>query len=234
MDFFSQYAILNSICFEGRERSSVGMKVLFCNIAFMKYYRGAMPGVDMPVNLSTRSKAAADAVEQFNFSPCDMDGEDVCLGYFSSKASGEKNSNQTHIEKIPGVDADADVAEDVLVIWCAKKEGNDSRTVVVGWYKHAKVYRYLQEAIFGDEDNEFHQLYNVSAKAEDCVLLPVGERSRYTRWNVPKKKGSNGPAFGFGTSNVWFATEELAQEFVDEMRKRIDDYYEDNLMYESI
>lgn len=205
------------------------MKILFCNIAFMKYYRGAMPGVDMPVNLSTRSKSAVDAIEQFNFSPCNMEGEDVCLGFFSSKNGAEKNS-QTRIEKIPGVSADADVAEDVLVVWCAKKEGNDSRTVVVGWYKHATVYRYLQEAIFGEGDNEFHQLYNVSAKAEDCVLLPVGERSRYTRWNIPRKKGSNGPAFGFGTSNVWFATEELAKDFVDGMKARIDDYCEENLM----
>ena len=27
---------------------------------------------------------------------------------------------------------------------------------------------------FGDGDDEFHQLYNVVAKAEDCVLLPPG------------------------------------------------------------
>ena len=210
------------------------MKILFCNIAFMKYYRGAMPGVDMPVNLSSRNKTAAEADEQFNFSSCNMEGEDVCLGYFMAKSGSGKNSNQTHIEKIPGIEPQADVAEDVTVVWCAKKEGNDSRTVVVGWYKHAKVYRYYQEAIFGEGDNEFHQLYNVVAKAEDCVLLPVGERSRYTRWNVPRKKGSNGPAFGFSSSNVWFPTEEIAQEFVSDMKKRIDDYYEDNWMYKEI
>lgn len=210
------------------------MKILFCNIAFMKYYRGAMPGVDMPVNLSSRNKTAEEVDEQFNFASCNMEGEDVCLGYFSAKSGSGKNANQTRIEKLPGVSSSDEVAEDVLVVWCAKKEGNDSRTVVVGWYKHAKVYRYYQEAIFGEEDNEFHQLYNVVAKAEDCVLLPVGERSRYTRWNVPRKKGSNGPAFGFGTSNVWYAEEELAKEFVDDLVKRIDDYYEDNWMYKEI
>lgn len=206
------------------------MKILFCNIAFMKYYRGAMPDFDMPVNLCNRSKSAEQAEEQFNFSSCNMEGEDVCLGYFSVKGGSSKTASQMHIEKLPGVDPSAEVAEDVLVVWCAKKEGNDSRTVVVGWYKHAKVYRYYQEAVFGEGDDEYHQLYNVEAKASDCVLLPVGERSRYTRWNVPRKKGSNGPAFGFGTGNFWFPTEELGLEFAAEMEKRINDYYEENLM----
>ncbi len=206
------------------------MKILFCNIAFMKYYRGAMPGIDMPVNMCSRTKAPADADEQFNFLSCNMEDKDVCLGYFSVKGGNSKTTSQMHIEKLPGVDASADVAEDVLVVWCAKKEGNDSRTVVVGWYKHAKVYRYYQEAIFGEGDNEFHQLYNVVAKTEDCVLLPVGERSRYTRWNVPRKKGNTGAAFGFGTTNFWYPTEDLGIEFAVDMEKRINEYYDDNLM----
>ena len=210
------------------------MKVLFCNIAYMEYYRGIIPNVDKPVNMTERSKDPSEAEEQYNFLSCNLDEDDVCLGYFSAKGSSSKTTPQVHIEKIPGVSNSDDVAEDVLVIWCAKKEGAENRTVVVGWYKHAKVYRYYQEAIFGDGDDEFHQLYNVVAKAEDCVLLPPGERSRYTKWNVPRKKGSSGPAFGFSGSNIWFATEEKAKDFVKNMVNRIQDYYDDNYMLKEI
>ena len=134
------------------------MKVLFCNIAYMEYYRGIIPNVDVPVNMTERSKDPNEAEEQYNFLSCnlDSDGDDVCLGYFSAKSKASKSVPQVHIEKIEGVDSGAEVAEDVLVIWCAKKEGAENRTVVVGWYKHAKVYRYYQEAIFGDGEDEFH------------------------------------------------------------------------------
>lgn len=213
------------------------MKILFCNIAYMDYYRGIIPNVDKPVNMTVRFKDPNEAEEQYNFLSCNLDdkGEDVCLGYFSAKGSTSKGAAQVHIEKIPGVESGAEVAENVLVVWCAKKEGTENRTVVVGWYKNAKVYRYYQEAIFGDGDDEFHQLYNVVAKAEDCVLLPPGERSRYTKWNVPRRKGSNGPAFGFtANSNVWFATEEKAKDYIDKMVERINDYSEDNYMLKEL
>lgn len=210
------------------------MKILFCNIAFMKYYRGIIPGLDEPVNVNSRSKDIGDIEEQYNFLSCNMEDEDVCLGYFSAKAGTAKSAAQVHIEKIEGYEEGQDKVEDVLVVWCAKKEGTDNRTVVVGWYKHATVYRYYQEAIFGDGDEEFHQLYNVVAKADDCVLLPTGERSRYTRWNIPRKKGSNGPAFGFTSTNIWYANEEKAEDFVKSLVQRINDYNEENLMYKEI
>ena len=200
----------------------------------MKYYRGVMPGVDEPTNLCTRTKDMAQVQEQYNFSSCFLEDKETCLGYFPAKNAGGSKAGQIHIEKIAGVSSSDDRAENVLVVWCAKKEGNDNRTVVVGWYKDATVYRYYQEAIFGEGDDEFHQLYNVVAEAENCVLLPVGERSRYTRWNVPRKKGANGPAFGFGPSTAWYADEEKAQDFVKELVKRINEYDGDNLMYEEL
>ncbi len=210
------------------------MRILFCNIAYMKYYRGVISGIDEAENLTNRSKEGSGIEEQYNFSSCNLDDNDVCLGYFSAKSSSSKAAPQVHIDKIEGCDPSDEKVEDVLVVWCAKKEGAENRTVVVGWYKHATVYRYYQEAIFGDGDEEFHQLYNVVAKAEDCVLLPAGERSRYTKWNIPRKKGSNGPAFGFGSTNVWYANEEKAKDFVKNLVKRINEYNEDNLMDEEL
>jgi hypothetical protein len=213
------------------------MKVLFCNIAYMDYYRGMIENVDVPTNMTVRGKSPSEAEEQYNFLACNLDegGDDVCLGYFPAKSTQSKGADQVHIEKMPGVENNAEVVDNVLVVWCAKKEGTENRTVVVGWYKNAKVYRYYQEAIFGDGDEEFHQLYNVVAKAKDCVLLPPGERSRYTKWNVPRKKGSNGPAFGFtANTNIWFANEEKAKDYIEKMVERIDDYYDDNYMLKEL
>ena len=50
------------------------------------------------------------------------------------------------------------------------------------------------------------QSYNAIAKAKDCVLLPIGERSRKIKWQVPRK--ANGWKFGFGRANVWYASED--------------------------
>jgi len=207
------------------------MKVLFCNIALMKYYRGIIPNVDEPMLVGTKTKIVNGAQEQYNFLPCQIDDEDTCLGYFSVKAVGKHSVAQTYIETIDENLTEKDLyIDDVLVIWCAKKDGTDNRTVVVGWYKHARVYRYHQEAVFGEGEEEFHQLYNVVAKAKDCVLLPSGERCRYTKWNVPRmKKGANGAAFGFyGNSNIWYAKEEKAKEYVKNMVERIKSYNDEN------
>ena len=43
------------------------MKVLFCNIAYMEYYRGIIPDVDKPVNMTEKSKDPSEAEEQYNF-----------------------------------------------------------------------------------------------------------------------------------------------------------------------
>ncbi|MBQ8043589.1 MAG: hypothetical protein IJ272_05510, partial [Clostridia bacterium] len=73
------------------------MKVLFCNIAYMEYYRGIIPGVDKPVNMTERNKNPEDAEEQYNFLSCNLDTDDVCLGYFSAKGSLSKTTPQVHI-----------------------------------------------------------------------------------------------------------------------------------------
>ena len=63
--------------------------------------------------------------------------------------------------------------DDVLVIYCAKHPTYNF-TTVVGWYNHADVYRHYQNVEF---NGDYVQSYNAIAKAKDCVLLPVGERS---------------------------------------------------------
>lgn len=118
--------------------------------------------------------------------------------------------------------------EDVLVVYCAAHPYHKT-TFVVGWYKHATVYRYYQEVSFPNDDGgEYFQAYNAIAKKEDCTLMPVQTRINMSKWKVPRKKGK--VAYGFGSSNVWFATEDnnYCKDFVERIIKQIEEYDGEN------
>jgi hypothetical protein len=208
------------------------VRVLFLNIAWMKYYKGIYPNVDEPLNGGSYVKENNDAHEKYNFYPCvvndEFDNEEVCLGFFSTKSTNGVDSNQLHIEKLEGADPQADEIDDVLVIWCAKQAQYDNRTVVVGWYKNAAVFRDYRVIEFHYEDGEIEeQYYSAVAKADDCVLLPVGERNRFTKWNVPRKR-PKGAAFGFGSANVWFGSEDKAKDYINKLVETINSYDGEN------
>ena len=204
------------------------MRILFCNIAWMKEYSGNLDGNDRPLSGGSYVDKTGDAHEKYNFTSVrfDEDGENYCLGFFETKSHDGVNVNQMHIEKITGCELckDEEFVEDVLVIYCAKHPAHNF-TTVVGWYKHATVYRYYQEAIVNDNESQF---YNALAKAEDCVLLPLSARSRKTLWEVPRKSG--GRKYGFGRANVWYASEDDShlQDYLKRLVAQIEDYREEN------
>ena len=72
------------------------------------------------------------------------------------------------------------------------------------------------------------QSYNAIAKAKECVLLPIGERSRKIKWQVPRK--ANGWKFGFGRANVWYASEdnEELKEYMKKLLYQIENYDGEN------
>jgi len=209
------------------------MRIIFCNIAWLDYYKGIYEGVDVPMG-GEHGKHSGDAHEKYNFEAVEIYGETekYCLGYVATKAS--KSQNQIHIEKIDGCESyeNQDYAEDVTVVYCAKHPAHNF-TTVVGWYKHATVYRYYQQMEFPSEsDNSVYiQYYNAIARANDCVLLPRRERSLYSKWNVPRR--TTGAAFGFGQSNVWYATEsnDLLKKYLDKIKHQIDEYDGENWLY---
>lgn len=80
-------------------------------------------------------------MKNLTFFPVLMDGseEEECIGFVEPK-SNRGTRNTLHIENIEGCASlkYEPFVDDVLVIWCAKR---DQRTVtVVGWYKHARVW----------------------------------------------------------------------------------------------
>ena len=118
--------------------------------------------------------------------------------------------------------------DDVLVIWCAKRQQGD--VTVVGWYKNASVWRNIQDWIItfpnGAEENRG---YNVRAKSKDCVLLPEPERNRQI-WSVPSAHYTK--SFGFGQSMVWYPTQPEAKVFVSRLIENINNYAGENWLDE--
>lgn len=228
------------ICYAqgGRKIGEEGawVRVLFCNIAWMDYYKGIFAGIDEPQNGGSFVKATKDAHEKYNFEPVKLqfndgsmpDGE-YCLGFVETKST-KGGRNQLHIEKISGCKAmdQEESIDDVLVIYCAKHPYHKF-TSVVGWYKHATVYRHycVQEFPSADEEGVYEQSYNAFAKKEDCVLLPRTDR-RITEWNVPRRQA--GAVYGFGQANVWYAEEDtpLLKEYLDKIITKILNYSGEN------
>ncbi len=215
------------------------MKVLFCNIAWMDYYKGVMDGIDIPKNGGSFVAETMDAHEAYNFEAVALTEEDgypvgeYCLGFVETKTTNGKDRNQLKIEKIAGCELCKNEAQvdDVLVIYCAKfPDSSVQETYVVGWYKHATVYRNYETLSFSDgNDGVFYQDYNAIALKENCVLLPRSAR-RKTMWKVPRK--NNGVSYGFGQANVWFASgreeNENLDKFLERLETQINKYAEEN------
>lgn len=183
------------------------MKVIFCNIAYMKYYRGIAD--DIPRNGGKYIKENNTGGEIFNF----LDYNGSCHGYFMSYG-------QTHIERLEGVDQRDEETDDVLVVWTAKKDASSS-PVIVGWYKHATVYRHTQYT--RSYDIGLNLDYDIIAESKNCYLLPEENR----RFTIPRAPVA-GPGKGMGQSAIWYAESAYAQsEFIPKVVEYIENYEKD-------
>lgn len=202
------------------------MRVLFCKISSMKYYKGACDK-DVPLYGGKFVEENGYGHEEFNFRPFEMDGSEEleCIGFVEPKSNRGKR-NTLHIENIEGCEAlkNEDCVDDVLVVWCAKRDVGD--TTVVGWYKHACVWRSLQDwFVTWANGMEDERVYNVCAKAKDCTLLPEPERNRHI-WSIPSAHYTK--SYGFGQSMVWYPTQLEAKPFVSRLIENIENYAGEN------
>lgn len=205
------------------------MRILFCNIAWMNEYKG-ITEEDEPQGGGAYVREHADAHEKYNFEAVHLTAEsgypegDYCLGFVETKSTNGATRNQLNIEKIEGCAAarNQDRVDDVLVVYCALyPDAIEKETYVVGWYRHATVYRNCEVMRFPSQDSEgyYDQAYNAIARAEDCVLLPRAARRKANLWKVPRK--SKGASYGFGQSNVWFAQGREKNEYLNQFLERI-------------
>lgn len=191
------------------------MKILFCKISSMKYYRGVTED-DQPYNGGKFVDENGYGHEEYNFDSESIDGEECLFGFVETKSTRGKR-NDLRIENIQGCEAfkGEDSVDGVLVIWCATTDLN--QTSIVGWYKDATVYRTYQELEF---DNGYIQYYNIEAKKEYCVLIPHTDRNRHI-WNAPTPRTHT---YGFGQALVWYAKEEKADNYINRLIKNINEY----------
>jgi len=207
------------------------MRIVFFNISYMEFYKGKQG--DKLIGTTRYVIEKGDGAEKHNFQPLLIDGVEICRGFVEpgfTKGGFENGSQRLmHIEKIADAGNPKEKIDNVLVVWCAPLP-ESKRTVVVGWYKNATVYRkvntlpYEKEADWGLE--EFGNWYNAVAKKEDCVLLPTKERSK-SIWAAYRRSHGQS-AFGFGQSNMWYAREDNAQEYVQQIAKHIEQYSGEN------
>lgn len=203
------------------------MSILFCKISAMKYYKGVVQGFDEPHNGGSYVLEHGQGNEQNNFSTVEFEDGEFCLGFVETKSSRSDKRNELHIENIHGCELfrNEPCVDDVLVVWCATIKPNE--TAIVGWYDHATVYRQYQWVDFDDGGD---QEYNVIARKEDCVLLPVPERTVHI-WQAPVARKRT---YGFGQSMVWYAQEPQAKAYCEKLVEQIRKYRGENWIDKSV
>jgi hypothetical protein len=188
-------------------------KILFCNIAYMKYYDSDVQEYDVPKNGGRYVNENNDALEKDNFHLC-RDG--YIRGYVETKYNDgyqiASKPKDLHIERIEKGSTDS--ISEVTIIFCAKSD-IVGKTIIVGWYNNATVYRKRQ--IYKDRQ------YNIIARVEDCVRVEEADR----HFIIPRSKGKDG--VGFGQANVWYADKENAQELVGAVKTYICDNSSDKI-----
>lgn len=205
------------------------MRILFCKISSMKYYKGHCKS-DVPMFGGSYVDENGYGHEEFNFMPIKIEGSDEleCIGFVEPKSNRGKR-NTLHIENIEGCEnmKNEPSVDDVLVVWCATRDlGFKTDITVVGWYKHATVFRNIIDwTMLWDDGYEEERGYNVVAKAEDCVLLPETTRND-NKWAAPTAKYTR--CYGFGQSMVWYPTEPEAKGYLDRLLKNIEEYQGEN------
>ena len=207
----------------------------------MDYYKGIFRGIDEPRGGGSYVDRTHNAHEKYNFEPVFLTEDsgypegDYCLGFVETKSTTGEKINQLRIENIDGCELckKEKQVDDVLVIYCALyPDAIEKETYVVGWYKHATVYRNYEVIRFlSDGEIEYYdQSYNAIAKKSDCVLLPRASRRKATKWKVPRK--TKGISYGFGQSNVWYAqgkeNNEYLRKFLDKIINQIEEYDGEN------
>jgi hypothetical protein len=187
-------------------------KMIFFNIGWMNYYRGNID--EDPIKKGGKFiDENGRGYEIWNFLP--FNGR--MYGYVQPGGKGDYFSRSIDIDKLGAPKQNS--VDNVLSVWLASYPAKKGGTRVIGWYENSTVYRKYQEAPidsnrnFGDSKNFG---YWVTAKEEDCVCLPVDERTL----QAPRGKD------GIGQSNVWYAPsqENITMEFREKVEKLISQY----------
>lgn len=193
-----------------RATAAYAAKIVFCNIAWMKKYRG-ITADDKPKNGGSFVEDTGGAWESLNFFPRNH----FCYGFVQVKGD---SLNLARVEK--GSDK-VDVIHDVTVVWVATGE---SGRRIVGWYEHADMYRECQ-SFFDNTLGEEHTSWDhyVRAKEENVYLISEEDRD----FKIPTASQA-GQGRGMGQANLWYADSDSVRtkfipkvlDYLSSMRKK--------------
>ena len=177
------------------------MRVLFCNVGWMEFYRGLGRG-DAIKGGGSFVETEERGGEVCNFEPHDG----FVYGYV------QPTGKTIDTKRIAGHDAES--IDNVLIVWTAPLNGR-FRRVVVGWYRNATVFREFKEFDRVPPVHEENELtgYRFKAKADDAQRLPIDSRT------FGIKKGKKGH---MGHSNIWYADSEEGKSVVAQVLALMD------------
>ena len=176
-------------------------RILFCNVAYMQYYDFDVIK-ETPKHGGLYVLTTGDAIEKLNFHICE-DGKIrgfVETKYRDSYTSGKK-PNQLKIENIDPKYKNSESIDGVTVVFCAHSDLH-KKSVIVGWYNNAVVFR--------NRPMYRGRQYNIECAAENAFLVDEDRRT----FIIPR---ASKDGVGFGQSNLWYAKDEKAKEFIKEV-----------------
>jgi len=177
-------------------------KIVFFNIACMKKYQGLVG--DVAVHGGDYVKQHGFGAEIFNF----QHFRDKLYGFVEA---GWKPPKCINITRLAARRIDQSIS-DILVIWVAR-QSYGGKTVVVGWYENAKVYKARQKPPAKSHRKQRDRQdapYFVEAEKENCLLIPQNMRSFQVLRAAELRAARIAPedlkhAGGIGQSNVYHA-----------------------------
>lgn len=189
-------------------RAGEKVRILFCRIGWMEDYKGLDNDQINGGGLYIEENEFGHEIHNFSIETNET-GE-YCYGYVMSQGK----DGFIGIERL-GANREDSSIDDILVVWVATHPNGGER--IIGWYKHATVYRIFQPPVNGSNRYDDDCWWNVESNAENCTLLPVGQR----KFIIPRAT-KDSP--GIGRSNVWYAEGIKNEKLVDTVIDYIKNY----------
>lgn len=169
----------------GDRAASSRPPIIYFNVGWMKRYAGPAPD-DKTIGAHGYLYDHPHGAESYNFVPT---AQGTVRGY---RPPG--NRERTNITRMGAASTQASI-DGALVIWLAKEPGS-GRTLIVGWYRNASVFRSARDGGIDFNDERIH--YTAEARTEDAtLLLPVARTFEVQSSRVV-------PGAGFGQKPTWY------------------------------
>lgn len=187
-------------------------KIVFFNIAWMKRYQGVIG--DTPVGGGSYVPQHGFGAEIFNF----RHFQEKMYGFVEP---GWEPLKCINITRLGAQRADHSLS-DTSVIWVARQPSG-GKTVVVGWYENAKVYRERQTPPANSHRKQpdgQDAPYFVEANKGNCLLIPQGRRD-FRILRATESRARRYEAGGIGQSNIWYARDPYGTQIKSQLHQYI-------------